>query len=175
MSDVSNTPAVQRVIRREDWKRFLRGLLAGDSSGTTQALVAALTGASATKVSQWLLAGDSSQMPISEVEVLPDAEFTAITDRLLAKRGRRSVGAAAPQSLEDDFRVMSVIASQSGQVVAHYAAALADGDVSPEEAGKMLPVVEQLERQLSTLRHDLEERMKERTSRPLRAVPGGGR
>ncbi len=76
-------------------------------------------------------------------------------------------------SVGDDLRAMARIAQQSGEVVAHYASALADDNVSPDEAGQMLPVVRELMRSLATLEHDLAETVKERgRRRRLHAVGG---
>jgi hypothetical protein len=164
------TAQARREARRSTWAVFLHALLA-PAGAVSQAEAARLTGAGLTKIAQWCSPEHASQMPVSDVEVLPEAARIAVVERILGP-GYRVARVEAEASVGDDLRAMARIAQQGGEVVARYAAALADDNISPEEAGQMLPVVRELARSLATLEHDLVETVKERGRRRLRAVGG---
>jgi hypothetical protein len=170
MTSAPRTARVLREERRAAWAVFLHSLFS-PTGGTSQAEAARLAGAGATKVAQWCDPEHESQMPVSDVEALPADVRVAIVERILGPgfRVARVDGAAR---VEDDLRAMSSIASQAGDVVARYATALADGDVTPDEAAGMLPVVRELARTLATLEHDLASTVKAR-GRRLRSMAGG--
>lgn len=170
MSGAPITAQARREARRSTWAVFLHALLAPTGS-VSQAEAARLTGAGLTKVAQWCSPEHPSQMPVSDVEALPEAARIAIAERILGP-GYRVSRVEGEASVGDDLRAMARIAQQSGEVGARYASALADGTVSPEEAGQMLPVVRELMRSLATLEHDLAETVKER-GRRLRSMGGG--
>lgn len=172
MNGAPTTAQARREARRSGWAVYLHSLLA-PTGAVSQAEAARLTGAGLTKVAQWCSPEHPSQMPVSDVEALPEAARIAIVERILGP-SYRVARVEADVSIADDLRAMSRIAQQSGEVVAHYASALADGTISPEEAGQMLPIVRGLARTLSTLEHDLAETVKER-GRRLRAVGVVGR
>lgn len=171
MSGAPITAQARREARRSTWAVFLHALLAPTGS-VSQAEAARLTGAGLTKVAQWCSPEHPSQMPVSDVEALPEATRVAIVERILGP-GFRVARVEGEASVGDDLRAMARIAQQSGEVVAHYASALADDNVSPDEAGQMLPVVRELMRSLATLEHDLAETVKERGRRRRLQVVGG--
>ena len=170
MSGAPITAQARREARRSTWAVFLHALLAPTGS-VSQAEAARLTGAGLTKVAQWCSPEHPSQMPVSDVEALPEAARVAIVERILGP-GFRVARVEGEASVGDDLRAMARIAQQSGEVVAHYASALADDNVSPDEAGQMLPVVRELMRSLATLEHDLAATVRER-GRRLRSMVGG--
>ena len=167
MSGAPITAQVRREERRSTWAVFLHGLFA-PAGGTSQAEAARLTGAGLTKVAQWCSPEHPSQMPVSDVEALPEEVRVAIVERILGP-GYRVARVDRDGGVADDMHTLSSIARQGGEVGARYAAALADGNVSPAEAGELLPIVRELARTLSTLEHDLVETIKGR-GRRLRSV-----
>lgn len=170
MSDAPITAQARREARRSTWAVFLHALLA--PTGTvSQAEAARLTGAGLTKVAQWCSPEHPSQMPVSDVEALPEAARIAIVERILGP-GYRVSRVEGEGSVGDDLRTLSSIVQQGGEVGARYASALADGNVSPDEAAGLLPLVRELARTLTTLEHDFVSTVRER-GRRLRSLNGG--
>lgn len=130
-----DTARMDRVARKAATARLLRRLCC-EHDVSAQSL-SVLLGVGAPKASRYLDPDSADTLPASDVAVLPPVVLDALLSHWAEQRGRVVVDAPDVTEQPDDLRALAAIVLACGDVSGHFAAAVADGHVTPQEAERV--------------------------------------
>jgi hypothetical protein len=151
----ADTPArARRAQHAADGARVLSSLLV--QHDVRQRALAEACGVKPQHVQEWCDPEAGRAPRAADVRMFPRALALDVARWLLAPHGAVPALLPSHATVADDLHHLAELTAESGELAAHFAAALADGRIDPEEAARGLSQCDDLLRTVSSLRERLE-------------------